>query len=181
MRARALGTVAAAQAAVALDAAFASAQVALSKAQLQAGDAASARATLERMVNLQQVLGGQVLLARVLLAAGDAAGAVKAAQRELAVDPWKSAEPVSRALREQMLREATEVEGTAMLAQGNASAAARLLLIAAAQGAPEARTMLGTLSRDTKARPSLEKLAKDKRLPKEQGTLLRTLLAEGGK
>jgi tetratricopeptide (TPR) repeat protein len=119
VRARALGTVAAAEAAVRLDPKRIPGQVALAAAYERAGDRESALRTLRPIRDLQRVAGGPLLLARVALALGDAKLAAESAHREPGSE-LGLIEPVSGML---LAGEARMLEGDARLRLGQADKA----------------------------------------------------------
>ncbi|MBI3552533.1 MAG: hypothetical protein HY077_08435 [Elusimicrobia bacterium] len=170
MLARARGDAPAARAAAALDPSYLPAQAALAAALLKSGDAQGARAALDPLKGLEHVAGGPTLLARARLAAGDPDGALQAASQEpSSIDPLL-VEPTAR--DERPRRAAFEVSGMAQLAAGRYEKAARLLLLAAAEGSDSARSVLRS---DGKLRSALETLTHNKSLPAAQRSLLREL------
>lgn len=128
-RARIVGTVAAAEQAVALDPNYAPAQVALAAALLQSGQAAEARALLERTPHLAATTDGFSVLARAALDMQDVKAARRAARMALTgLDP-DLVEPDARDPRPVL--SAHETLGIIALEQKEYSEAARHLLIAA--------------------------------------------------
>jgi hypothetical protein len=119
VRARTLGTVEAAEAAVRLAPKRIPSQVALAAAYERAGDRQSALRILRSIRDLQRVAGGPLLLARVALALGDAKLAAESARREPGSE-LGLIEPVSGML---LLGEARALEGDARLKLGQADKA----------------------------------------------------------
>jgi tetratricopeptide (TPR) repeat protein len=119
VRARALGTVEAAEAAVRLDPKHIPAQVALAAAHEHMGDHAAAVRILRPIRELDRVVGGPLLLAQAAFALGDFELAAASARRE----PDREGlliEPVSSML---MIGEARVLEGDARLKLGQADKA----------------------------------------------------------
>jgi hypothetical protein len=83
IRARMEGTVDTARRAVAADAAYAPAQVALAAALLEAGDRSGARDAIDGVKDLGTTDEGYAVLARIKWTQGDGRGAMEAAQRQL--------------------------------------------------------------------------------------------------
>ena len=121
VRARALGTVEAAEAAVRLDPKHLPAQVALAAAYERAGDHESALRILRPLRDLHRVAGGSLLLARVALALGDDKLSAEAAHREPDSE-YGLIEPVSSIMRVRV-REASLLEGDVRLKLGQANEA----------------------------------------------------------
>jgi hypothetical protein len=152
VRARALGTAEAAEAAVRLDPKHLPAQVALAAAYERAGDHVSALRILRPLRDLHRVVGGPLLLARVALALGDDKLAAEAAHREPDLEGG-FVEPVSSILR---VREACLLEGDARLKLGQADNALSAFYKAMFWGSDEAtarlRSPTGALVRAMEAR-----------------------------
>ncbi|MGD0837027.1 MAG: hypothetical protein ABSB49_10345 [Polyangia bacterium] len=138
VRARALGTVEAAEAAVRLDPKHLPAQVALAAAYERAGDHESALRILRALRDLRRVVGGSLLLARVALAVGDDKLAAEAANREPDRESF-FVEPVSSML---LVSEARLLEGDARLKLGQADKALSAFYKAVSWGSDEARARL---------------------------------------
>src|SRR4051812_16662206 len=116
VRARQEKTVDAARRAVAIDPAYAPAQVALARALLAANDAAGAAAAIGGVKDLCHLDDGYAVLARVKWARGDVAGAIDAAQKEISGGRRSpTIEPVSQSAIP--MAEAHEVLGLAYLEQ----------------------------------------------------------------
>jgi tetratricopeptide (TPR) repeat protein len=126
--ARCEGTVEAARKAVALDAAYPPAQVALAAALLDAGDAAAARTVIDAVKELGGLDDGYAVLARIEWAQGDSAGAMAAANKELKGRQAFGLEPGGGDLRG--LAEAHEVLGRAYIQRRQLDRAAPHLLAA---------------------------------------------------
>ena len=152
VRARALGTVQAAETAIRLDPKHVPAQVALATADERTGDHESALRILRSIRDLHRVVGGPLLLARVALALGDAKLAAESAHRE----PDREGgliEPVSGML---LVGEARLLEGDVRLKLGQAGKALTAFYEAQFWGSFEARERLHsptvTLERAMEAR-----------------------------
>jgi tetratricopeptide (TPR) repeat protein len=119
VRARALGTVEAAEAAVRFDPSHIPAQVALAAAYDRAGDRESALRILRPLRDLHRIAGGPLLLARVAWALGDWQLAADSAKRETDHE-GSFIEPVSSIV---FVGEARLLEGEARLKLGQADKA----------------------------------------------------------
>ncbi|HJZ87528.1 MAG TPA: hypothetical protein VKN99_20280 [Polyangia bacterium] len=171
IRARVIGGLQAARQAVALDPAYAPAQVTLAAALFAARDAKAARSVLAARTDLARVPGACALLARACLAEGDASEAIAVAEREPAPSALDLYEPGAR--DERPRRDAVEVAGLAYLHSGQFDPAAQRLLQAAAEGSAAARTALETGSPEL--RRALDRLARRKGLAPRERALLREL------
>lgn len=164
LRARADGGVAAARAALAVNPAYAPAQVALGRALLREGRAAAARAVLEAVDAPERIQGAGVALARARVETGDPEKALLAAARETNAPGPYGLEPSipDPAIR----REVEEVRGLARLALGAVDAGARALLQATVGGSARARRALAAQAQRKDVRRALAHIAGDASLPR---------------
>jgi len=163
VRARALGTVEAAEAAIRLAPKHIPAQVALATAREREADHESAFRILRPIRDLHRVVGGPLLLARVALAMGDAKLAAESALRE----PDREGgiiEPVSSRL---LVGEARLLEGDARLQLGQADKALSAYLVAdfwrSAAAAERLRSPTAELKRAMAARLKKSGIVDDQR------------------
>jgi hypothetical protein len=163
VRARALGTVEAAEAAVRLAPKHIPAQVALAAAYDSLGDRESALRILRPIRDLHRVAGGPLLLARVAMALGDAKLAAESAQREPDLE-GTLIEPVSGML---LVGEARVLEGDARLRLGQADKALSAFLVAdfwrSAAAAERLRSPTPPLERAMEARLKKSSISDDER------------------
>lgn len=169
LHARVDGGVPAARAALAVNPAYAPAQVALGRALLQEGRPHAARALLEAVEQPERIQGGAVALARARVETGEPGKALLAAARETNAPGLAALEPAIPDPR--VDHEVHEVRGLARLALGAVDAGARSLLHAAAAGSHSARRALVAHAGRPEVRRALTHLARDGSLPREARTL----------
>lgn len=169
LRAREDGSVAAAQAALRVNPAYAPAQVALGRALLREGRAAAARAVLEEVEAPERVQGAAIALARARAETGDFEKALLAAARETNAPGPYGIEP---SIPDLAIRgEVEEVRGLARLSLGAVDAGARALLHATVNGSGRARRALALHAQRKEVRGALARLARDATLPRQARAL----------
>lgn len=168
LRARVEGGVAAARAALAVNPAYAPAQVALGRALLHDGSPETARALLEAVEQPERIQGGAAALARARVETGAPGKALLAAAREPNAPGLGALEPSIRDAG--VAREVDEVRGLARLALGAHEAGARSLL-RAAEGSVGARRALVAHAKRPEVRRALARLAQDGSLAPEARAL----------
>jgi tetratricopeptide (TPR) repeat protein len=163
VRARALGTVEAAEAAIRLAPKHAPAQVALAAAYERVGDRDAALRVLRPIHDLPRLVGGPLLLARVALVLGDTKLAAESAHREPDGE-GRLIEPVSSRL---LVGEARVLEGDARLKLGEADKALSAFLEAdlwqSADAMARLRSPTAELERAMKARLKKSGIPDDQR------------------
>jgi hypothetical protein len=168
LRARVDGGATAGRAALALNPAYAPAQVALGRALLRAGSPQAARALLEAVEQPERIQGGAVALARARVETGEPEKALLAAARETNAPGLAAMEPSIH--DPAVAHEVDEVRGLARLALGAVDAGARSLLRAASHSAA-ARSALVARAGSVEVRGALGRLARDASLSPEARTL----------
>jgi hypothetical protein len=165
LRARTDGGVAAAQAALEVNPAYAPAQVALGRALLREGRATAARAVLEDVDAPERVQGAAVALARARAETGDFEKALLAAARETNAPGPYGVEP---SILDPAIRgEVEEVRGLARLSLGALDAGARALLQATVNGSGRARRALALHAQRRDVKRALAGLARDASLSRQ--------------
>lgn len=175
LRARLDGGVPACRAALAVNPAYAPAQVALGSALLREGRPQVARALLEEVREPERVQGAGVALARARVETGDPGKALIAAARESNAPGLCGVEPSIH--DPAVVRDLDEVRGLARLALGAVDAGVRSLLRAVAAGSAAARRSLLAQAERVDVRRALTRLAGDAALPADARALAAVLVA----
>lgn len=173
LHARLDGGVLVSRAALAVNPAYAPAQVALGKALLREGKPRMARTLLEQVREPERVQGGGVALARARVETGEPGKALLAAAREANAPGLCGVEPSIH--DPGVLRDLDEVRGLARLALGAIDAGARSLLRAVAAGSAAARRALAAHAERSDVRRALGRLARDVALPDDARKLAAVL------
>jgi hypothetical protein len=169
------GGVAACRTAMAVNPAYAPAQVALGNALLREGRSQAARGVLEDVREPERVQGAGVALARARVETGDPGRALMAAAQESNAPGLCGVEPSIH--DPGVVRDLDEVRGLARLALGAVDAGVRSLLRSVAAGSAAARRSLLAHAERADVRTVLERLARDGALPAGARTLAAMLAA----
>ena len=175
LRARLDGGIPACRVALAVNPAYAPAQVALGNALLREGRPHVARAVLEEVREPERVQGAGVALARARVETGDPGKALIAAAQESNAPGLCGVEPSIH--DPVVVRDLDEVRGLARLALGAVDAGVRSLLRACAGGSVAARAALAAQAERVDVRQALSRLAGDAALSAHARELAASLAA----